>query len=50
MKKPTFVIKYKYFESPWIEWARTMVPSMVDHYEHGCRLEQPAADVKTFKE
>jgi len=47
-KKKEYVIKYKFENSPWIEWARTQVPSIVDHYESGARQENPGALVGTF--
>lgn len=48
-KKPTFVIKYKYPEQPWVEWARTQVPALVSHYKAGAQADHPAAEVKVFE-
>lgn len=49
-KKKEFVIRFKYPDQPWIEWARTSVESIVTHYEQGAKLENPGATVYTFKE
>lgn len=50
MSKIWFVVKYKYPEKPWTEWARTQVPSIVDHYIQGAQAENPKALIGQFSE
>ena len=46
-KKTTTVIEFRFDKAdPWIEYGRTQVPSMIDHYEHGARSEYPGAEVR----
>lgn len=46
MSKKQIVIQVKYPDKPWVEWARTIVPSMAEHYLQGARLENPGAEVR----
>lgn len=46
MAKKQYIIQVKYPEQPWIEWARTIVPAMVAHYEYGAKVENPGAEVR----
>ena len=44
-KKVTKIIEYR-FDGPWIEYARTSVPAMVDHYRNEAGKEFPGAKVR----
>lgn len=46
MAKKQYIIQIKYPEQPWVEWARTIVPSMVDHYLRGAQVENPGAEIR----
>lgn len=47
MAKKTFIVQYRYsISDAWIEWARTIVPAIVDHYEQGAKLDNPGAEVR----
>jgi hypothetical protein len=45
-KKSTFIIQYKYENEPWIEFERTQVPAMSDHYKFLAQKENPSATVR----
>lgn len=46
-KKQMKVIVYRFDKAdPWIEYARTQVASMVDHYELNAKIENPGAEVR----
>jgi hypothetical protein len=47
MKKETTVIEYRFDKSEgWTEYARTQVPSMVEHYRENAHKENPGAEVR----
>jgi hypothetical protein len=46
-KKSWKIIEYRYDKmDAWIEYARTQVPTIVDHYYLNCSLENPGAEVR----
>lgn len=50
-KKTTTFIEYRFDTSqPWVEYTRTQVPTMVDHYLSQARREFPGAFIRPRKE